>query len=92
LLNDRLENIKFLIDLGANLAGNGTDRSLLMCACQLGMEEAVHLLIEAGAPVNDTEIEEWTPLSLACRGVLHTDHAKAKRIAKYLWSKGARLM
>jgi hypothetical protein len=36
--------------------------------------------------------ENWTPLSVASKGILYDDMAKAKRIVEYLWKKGARMM
>lgn len=80
------------VSLGFSLKGDGVIRSLLMDACQYGDEEAVKILVEAGAPLDDTDEENWTPLSIASKGLLHNDMPKAKRILQYLWDKGARLM
>ncbi|KAL9649085.1 hypothetical protein ABK040_008462 [Willaertia magna] len=90
--NNRLDNLKYLIELGCNLKGNGVERSILMDAVQNGFEEAVHILVEAGAPLEDIDCEKWTPLSISSQAILHEDLEKAKRITQYLWDKGAREM
>lgn len=92
MFNGKFDNFEYLIKLGYNIKGDGENRSILMDACQFGLEEAVHILVEAGAPLDDTDYENWTPLSLASKGILYTDIDKAKRIVDYLWAKGARLM
>jgi ankyrin repeat protein len=88
--NENYSLMKFLMSKGFNLAGNGVDRSILMDACQYGFEEAVKMLVDAGAPLEDTDEENWTPLSIASFAILHTDLPKAKRIQELLWKAGAR--
>lgn len=47
-MNERYDNAKYLISLGAKLGGNGETRTALMNACQYGVEEGVHVLVEGG--------------------------------------------
>jgi hypothetical protein len=54
-MNEKHENAKYLISLGVNLAGDGEKRSMLMNACQYGIEEGIHILVEGGAPLEDTD-------------------------------------
>lgn len=92
MFNENYSLMKFLLTKGFDLAGNGQDRSILMDACQYGFEEAVMMLVDAGAPLDDTDEENWTPLSLASFGILHTDLDLGKRIQEYLWKAGARTL
>lgn len=63
-----------------------------MDAVQLGLEEAVHILVKAGANLDQTDYEGWTALSISVEATLHADMAKAQRITQYLWDHGARKM
>ncbi|KAL9643571.1 hypothetical protein ABK040_010184 [Willaertia magna] len=92
IFNNRLDNLKYLIEIGCELKGDGNERSILMDAVQYGFEDAVKILVEAGAPLDDTDCENWTPLSISAFAILHEDLDKAKRITQYLWDKGARDM
>jgi len=90
--NNRQDVMKFLIQSGLNLKGDGVNRSLLMNAVQNGFEDAVKILVEHGAPLHDRDEERWTPLSIAALAILHDDMDCANRIIQFLWDSGAREM
>jgi len=82
--NQCVDILRWLIEQGCSLNGNGQDRTLLMDAVQYGHETVVKLLLEKGANVKDTDAEGWTAMGLARRGIIHEDKDKAKRIVGML--------
>lgn len=90
--NHKVDTMQYLLQQGLNVQGDGNERTLLMDAVQYGHEEAVQILLQAHAPLDDRDCENWTCLSIASRAVLHRDMDLAKRILNMLWESGAREM
>eukprot|EP00929_Paragymnodinium_shiwhaense_P058582 TRINITY_DN29337_c0_g1_i2.p1 TRINITY_DN29337_c0_g1~~TRINITY_DN29337_c0_g1_i2.p1 ORF type:complete len:401 (+),score=73.67 TRINITY_DN29337_c0_g1_i2:170-1204(+) len=93
--NNQPASVAQLAELGLSgerLKGNGEDRSLLMQAVQFGFDGVVEQLLRYKAPLDDTDCEALTALSIAAYGQVHGSQEKASRILDLLWDAGARLM
>jgi len=66
--NGRLENVKKLLDLGANIEGKSTNgNTALSLACMYGHEHVASFLLDRDANIDALNIYNLSALYLACR-------------------------
>jgi len=69
-LNDRLEVVRMLLDMGADVVrANNEGQTTLLYACRRGHLDVVRLLLEDGTDVNRVDNEGRTPLLYACEAL-----------------------
>ena len=60
-----VEILALLLDHGADVSLEGSEGKPLVMACQEGLVDAAHLLLDRGAAVNGFSTQGWTPAQAA---------------------------